>query len=952
MSSTSFLNQTARHILTEQGSALQKTLVLLPNRTGIHFFRKALAQEAQSAVWAPVCLTPGTQMEKASGMVLGNKIRLAAELHRVYQQVLGREPESFERFFPWADLLINDFDDIDKYRADARILYANLAGLKNITEQFHFLTEEQIALIRRFWRSYEEPGITETKERFLKIWEKLYDVYTAFTQSLHQKGFGYEGLLHRTAAENPQKLFIGLEDIEAAYVIGFNRLNACEKTFFSELKKNVSTQFHYDVHPDVVSDLMHEGGRFYRETNRLFPGIKSNTEEEMNAPEIQLVNVSGSTSAVKFAAIEIAQALKKGQKPDEILVMLPDEKQMIPLLSSLPEELDHVNITSGLSLTETPVISLLRTIYNLRRTAVQKKQGTFFKIADVFRALQHPYLNLGYETANTEIIARLKTERRVRPERASLGKEKLHELLFSLWNETPYHETITEILRLILQSEQLPEFDKTVIQAACETAAGVSEVIKLEHLPSDDKASFMLLNNVMHAVRIPFEGEPVTGMQMMGPLETRNLDFKTVIIPAMGDDFFPGSGNPKTYIPFALRRAFGMPLPEDRSAELSHIFFRLLKRAEKVFLICNTSAGSLTTGEPSRFILRLEADEKYNKLLLRKSVIEKIKFKEPEHVQVDKSEAIMALLENLGERPVYPTAVNTYLDCSLRFYFRYLAKIKEDEDLSESADYAAFGSIFHWIMEWIYQDHVGKKLMAADIENLKGRFDGLVEKAFKQHFGYQENEEFEFEGENLIHREVIRKYVFGALDLDAAYAPFTITGLELGENETLKHLPVKFNSGAKQKEIYLAGKIDRVDEKDGVIRILDYKTGSDDLRYASIDSLFDRNEKKRNKAAFQTWLYGLIYNQTHSGGQALQAGVISVRELFKAGYDPILQEKISLENRNSGYRKVENLREREDEFREKLSELFEELFNPEIPFTQTEKVEKCATCPYNEICRR
>ena len=951
----SFLHQIAAQIIAEQGKDLQQVAVFLPNQTGINFFRKALAETADSAVWSPVCLTPGKQMEKASGLVIGNKIRLAAELHRVYQMVLAREPESFERFFPWADLLLNDFDDIDKYQADAKVLYANLAGLKNINEQFAFLTEEQIALIRRFWRSYEEPTITEPKERFLRIWEKLYDVYRTFTEILPQKGYGYEGLLHRKAVENPASLFTGLKDVKAAYVVGFNRLNACEKKFFSELRKTYATQFFYDTHPETVNDKMHEAGKFYRETSLFFPQKNKEEHKEISSPNIQIVSVSGSTTAIKYTAGEIDKAISGGQKPEDILVMMPDEKQLTPLLYSLPDSLPTVNITAGLALSETPIISMLRVLYNIRKTSSNKPNGVFFRISDTFRVLQHPFLNFGIEQENTQIIQQLKFDRRVRPERQMLVKTPLHEIIFSLPLELPFHQAVTETLRLILETENLPSFEKKILQTACEATSSVSEIIKLENLPSDDKASFILLNNVLRGTRIPFEGEPVMGMQMMGPLETRNLDFKTVIIPAMGDDFFPGSGSTKTYIPFALRRAFGLPLPEDRTAELSHIFFRLLQRAENVLLICNTSAGAMTTGEPSRFILRLEADDFYNKLLHKKTVVEKVQFKEPIVIDIPKTGETWAKLNALAndeKKAMYPTAINTYLDCSLRFYFRYIAGIKEENELSEIADHAAFGSIFHSIVEWMYKDYVGRPIHAEDIETIRRQFDALSEKAFKKHFGYQDAERFDFEGETLIQREVIRKYINRILDLDHQYTPFTIKGLELGERENPLQIPLTFSTAEGDKTIWIGGKIDRVDEKLGTTRILDYKTGADDLRYTSIESLFDTQINKRNKAAFQTWLYGLIYGQNNPQASVLQAGVISVRNIFEEGFDAILKEKIDPEKRNSGYLKVENLLDKQPQFIEGLQALFSEMYNADIPFSQTDKIEKCLTCPYREICRR
>jgi CRISPR/Cas system-associated exonuclease Cas4 (RecB family) len=950
-----FLHSIAENLIHQNGYDLRNIAVFFPNRTGIHFFMKALSVSApDKPLWAPVCMTPGMQMEKASGLVIGNKIRLAAELHHVYRSILQREPEPFERFFPWADLLINDFDDIDKYLADARMLYANLAGLKEINEQFAFLTEEQILLIKRFWRSYEEPKITEPKVRFLRIWEKLYEVYQGFTQVLSEKGFAYEGFLHRKAVENPKTLFVGMESVEKVLVVGFNRLNACEKSFLNELRKSFPVQFYYDEHPGAAKDLMHEGGRFFRETSSFFPPSMPETKE-FQAPEIEIIYVTGNTSAVKITAHEIHKAITElNNREEDILVMLPDEKQLIPLLYSLPESVQRLNITSGLGLAETPVISLVKLLYALRKTTLQKSTGTYFRISYVLKLLRHPYINFGREEQTRQLTDKLIHQHRIRPERAMLATDDFFSLLFELPSEISFHAQLTALLQSILKQvdAEIHPFERIVVQTAVESARGVAEIITREGLPRDDKAAFMLINSVLRSTRIPFEGRPVEGMQIMGPLETRNLDFKTVIIPAMADDQFPGTGNPKSYIPFALRRAFGMPLPEDRTAEFSHIFFRLLNRAERVVLICNTSADAMSTGEPSRFILRLESDNFYKYHIRHKSVSEKVTFRHSAPIEIMKTGHVLKALVNYtlpGARPMYPTAINTYLTCSLRFYFRYIASIKEKDDLSDVADNAAFGSIFHNIMEWIYEDWVGKEIQPEEVLALADRFDALSEKAFKEHFGYDENESFDFEGESLIQREVIRKYVMRLLEQDAFYAPFTLAGLE--HNATMR---LDFESDGKPFSMTLGAKIDRVDVKNGVARIMDYKTGADELKYTSLESLFDTEIPNRNKAAFQTWLYGLIYGEQYPGYKKIQAGVYSVRKLFENPevFNPLLQVKKDPSKRNSPFTNVENLYDEKDEFMQRLKNLFAEMFSEKVPFTQTDDLDRCSSCPYKEICRR
>ncbi len=951
----SFLHLTAAHILAESGEQLRKTLIILPNRTGIHFFRKALAEEAGKTIWAPECLTPGMHMENVSGSVTGNRIRLAAELHRVYGQILQREPEPFEKFFPWAELLLNDFDDIDKYLADARVLYANLSGLQEIKERFQYLTEEQIALIRRFWRAYELPGITEPKARFLRIWERLQDVYSAYRESLLSKGFGYEGLLHRTAVENTGTLMTGLHDYKAAYVIGFNRLNACEKVFFNTLRETIPTNFFYDVHPMAAEDELHEGGHFFRETSSLFPGTVFPEEENKTKPQIKLVQVTGQTTAVKLAAEEIQHALRSGIPERQMLLMLPDEKQLGPLLYSLPEELNEINITSGLSLGETPVIALLKGLYHLRKFAREKNENGYFRVSDVLLLLNHPYLNFGHETENRRLAATLIKENRIRPERKQLMIHPLAIILFTLPSENTFTAYVEQVFHTILQeAETMNDYERIVLEFTVDTLRSVKQISEEEALPAEDGAALRLLLNVLRSARIPFESDPLNGMQVMGPLETRNLDFREVYIPAMTDDQFPGSGNPQTYIPFTLRKAFGLPLPEDRAAELCHIFFRLFRRSEKIFLYYNTASGSMATGEPSRFILRLLTETDYYQTLDQKIHSEKVTFIHSEPITVTKEgKTAEALKAYVGEnpKPLYPTALNTFLYCGLRFYFRYLAGLKEPDEISETADHADFGNMFHQIMEQAYTPFLNREITADDLDRLETRFDLLALPVFKKQYGYRDDESFEYEGEALLHREVLRKYYQGVLARDREMAPFFIRGLEL-EGESMM-MSFSFKTNGQTLTVKLAGKIDRVDEKEGVTRILDYKTGADELKYTDLHALFDSSLKKRNKAAFQTWLYGIIYGHAHRKTGILQAGVISVKKLFgEVDADPILKKKEDPTKRNSPYTRVNNLHDESDAFGELLGSLMGELFDVGKNFTQTEDAERCRTCPYNGICKR
>jgi CRISPR/Cas system-associated exonuclease Cas4 (RecB family) len=450
---------------------------------------------------------------------------------------------------------------------------------------------------------------------------------------------------------------------------------------------------------------------------------------------------------------------------------------------------------------------------------------------------------------------------------------------------------------------------------------------------------------MIQSLSIPFEGEPLAGLQVMGILETRLLDFKKLVVLSMNEGKLPKTGTANSFIPYHLRKGFGMPTIDHQDAIFAYYFYRLIQRADDIKLLYSTESDGIRTGEMSRFLYQLKYESEFK--ITESSPGYDISLKEAMPISIEKNERILnRLAEYCGDhfRSFSPSALNTYLACPLSFYFKYMAGLKEPDQVLEEIDPPTFGNLFHNTLEDLYKPFVGKILEREDLEAIrknKSLIEDKLTTAFREtYFQLAEDKKVQISGRNLLIFDILKKYIDRILVLDQEYAPFQILSLE-----DKYHIQVPISG---ERMVNVSGLIDRVDKVNGTIRILDYKTGKADLFFKDIDSLFEKEGKSRNKAAFQTFLYCLFYEDKWKSAEAISPGVYSLKEFFNNKFACMLAKK---EGRSKP-EPVSDYRAYKQEFLNGLTEMFEEIFNPELPFVQVENQDVCRTCLYAEICHR
>lgn len=950
----SFLRNTAQEIL-QSFPETQNLVIVLPNRRAGLFFTKHLGTLIEKPTWMPEIKTIEDVFYQYAGQRPSDDLSLIFELYKVYQ-TMHPEPESFDRFYFWGEMILKDFNDVDQFMAEAKKLYLYLYEIKEIESDLSFLTDQQIALIRQFWDSFQNQGRGH-QEKFLKFWQILYPLYDAFRGSLNVSGMAYSGMLYRKVAEKLDVIAIP----EKQYVfIGFNAFTKTEEKLIKHFVSEFGARIYWDIDAYYLEDKNQEAGLFFREYQKdhvfgpTFP--KAIPEQIIN----RKAKIQTYATPLKINQANLVGSLldKVGinEEWEETVIILPDEQLLFPVLHTLPKNIDKVNVTMGYPVKNTPVYAFLEAVLEMQRYIKMEEGKPLFYHQPLKSLLSSIYLQSVNPTFVMDLLKEMKEQNQI-----YITQKKLHEggvffeLIFrSLSSEElfPYLSTLMEELAKRLGDEPL---QRSYLYQCFKQLNRLRENFeKQDGLTVDREFFIRLFRQVFREVKLPFEGEPLQGLQVMGVLESRNLDFKRVIICNMNESSFPPSGSLNSLIPYNIRRAFGLPVQEQNDAIYAYTFYRLLHSAEEVHMIYTTAADQGKAGEKSRYIQQMDVEMGLN--LNEEVVYIPVDLKDTAAITIVKDVEVMQLLQkyvikNDGKSlaTLSPSALSMYLDCRFKFYLRYLANIKEKEEVKEEIDASVFGNLAHYSMEFLYEGFLERKkrsnLEKEDFLDLqKNWVFPAIEKGVRKFYHLEENAETKLSGQMAIVRDVLQKYIHRLLEIDAESAPFRILSMEKAHQAIFQ-----IQSLNGKLEIGLFGQIDRVDEQNGTIRLIDYKSGGDKKVFSSIESLFDREDKKRNKAAMQTMFYGLLYQYMHpENTKALKPALFNFKEIFQNDFNPYLQHKAI----NSGQVEVENYLTYQEEYEKGLSELLEELFDPEVPFSQTDDWKKCKYCAYKAICGR
>ena len=957
----SFLKLVAADLYKHTEGNLAHTAVVFPNKRAGLFFNEYLAQESESPIWSPAYVSISELFRSLSPWEVGDPVKLVCELYKIFRRET-QSTETLDDFYFWGEMLISDFDDADKNKVDTDKLFSNLQDLRNIMDDYTFIDDEQEEAIRQFFQNFSIERRTALKERFISLWDVLGNIYKGFRESLASQNIAYEGMMYRHVIEH---LNVDKLPYEKYVFVGFNVLNKVEHTLFTQLKDAGKAVFYWDYDEFYMKEnrqaVTHEAGEFIRRNLRDFPSpLSGELFKNLSKPkEVHYIASSTENAQARYLPQWIRNNLTTPEK--ETAVVLCNEALLQPVLQSLPAEVKHVNITMGFPLSQTPVYSFLIALLELHTHGFNFKSGRY-TFQSVVTLLKHPYTR--QLTGQAELLEKeLTRNNRFYPLPGELGKDEFLTRLF-----TPLSGNLNLCIRLsetlqqvagIYQAntsgtEDTDAFNQLYRESLFKAYTTINRfrtLIEEDELTVQSETFRRLLVKVLSATNIPFHGEPAIGMQVMGVLETRNLDFRHLVLLSVNEGQLPKSGGDSSFIPYNLRKAFGMTTIEHKIAVYAYYFYRLLQRAERITLMYNTSSDGLNRGEWSRFMLQFLIEWPHP--ITRQFLEAGQSPQGTSPITVEKTPDVMRRMQSLFDvranpkAKFSPSALNYYLDCPLKFYYRYVAGLSAPDEVSAEIDSATFGSIFHYAAEHIYKDLTthGKVINKEALETLlrnEVKLQDYVDTAFKKlFFNVPQNEKPEYNGVQLINSAVIARYLKQLLQNDLRYAPFTFIASEMEVDE-----PIDIQTPKGVIKSRIGGIIDRMDSKDGTLRIVDYKTGGDADTPPHVESLFIP-DKKRSNYVFQTFLYAAIMCRKQPTMKIAPA-LLYIHRAATETYSPVIQMGEPRKPKEA----VEDFSKYEKEYRERLQGLLEEIFNPEKSFTQTEIIEKCTYCDFKALCKR
>ena len=969
-----FLQFVAEDMVTKLGHDLSRVAVVFPNKRASLFFNEYLAKAVGRPLWSPTYITISELFRKHARLEVADSIKLVAELHRTFAECTGSS-ETLDHFYGWGQLLLADFDDIDKNMADAEKVLANVTDLHEM-DDLSYLTAEQRELLKHFFSCFTNDTPTEIKRRFLNLWCHFSDIYHRFNEHLAAQGLAYEGALYRMVANDDTVEF----DYGTYVFVGFNMIQKVEQRLFSRLKQQQRAMFYWDFDRYYMptkggTDVFHEAGHYIASYLADFPNeLDTNRNDIYNNfdnPQKEVSLIAATTEDIQ--ARYITQWLReKGRISSgrRTAIVLCNEKLLPTVIHCLPNEVSKVNITTGYPMAVSPLTSLVSLLFALQTDGYMARHKRF-RLNFVNRLLEHPYIvyiidNYRDLFNQINIIAKV-----YYPTASQLAIDGGAAIVFEELGSTGKAPSPTDItawllrvLRLIA-SHMTTHHDPFLQEAIFRVYTIVNRLNALMTSGELDISCSTLQRLLLQLIRetsVPFHGEPVVGLQIMGVLETRNLDFEHLLILSCNEGNMPKGVNDTSFIPYSVRKAHDLTTIDNKVAIYAYYFHRLIQRASDVTIVYNRSSEDGKTGELSRFALQLMVE---SHLRIKRKVLQGGQKPVTWDISpINKNSHIMDLLVRRFTKSnaeldtsaplLSPTAINSYLRCGIQFFHNYVLGVREpDEADGDTMDQRAFGNIFHEASQLVYEpllrhsSHIGKAALARLLSS-KVEIEAAVDSAFRKVlFNVFGDRGFapEYNGLQLINREVIVTYLRRLLEIDMKLAPFEILGLETDVREELE---VKF--GERKIKTMIGGRIDRLDlvTDHGVrrIRVIDYKTGShhDKKGIPNIKEIFSSENRSQQAGYYlQTILYSHIVRngQHNAANDAVSPALLFIQHTAGDDYDPTLC---------IDRQRVTDVAGCEKEFMEALKDVVNNIFNPDIPFSPAADKASCAYCPYRRFC--
>lgn len=952
-----FLQLVVNDLKQRYPNNLSDVTLIFPNRRAGLFFNKYLSENISKPIWAPSVTTINHTMLQLSELKLADPITLVSKLYEVYCRVT-KTLEPFDDFYFWGEVMLADFDQIDKYLIDARMLFANVKDLKEIEARFDGLTDEQRKALANYLGFADLQS--DLKAKYFSIWDRLGDIYSEFTKLLVEQGECYEGLAYRVAVEKAkQGGNISISNGPLAF-IGFNALNSCEKELLSYCKLNCETQFYWDYIPVFEGQSENEAYAFLHENLKQFPNSLSQQVlyNSQQKPEITILASPNQASQSKLLP-KIFERFEGGNEglDEKTVVILPQENLLIPVLKSLPDISNGINITLGYPLRETPAFGLAELLVRLQINARVDSEGiTRFYYRDTIAILNHPYVRVCEPENSKRLVKGIKANNQIYSEAQILNVSPLLNVVFTkVEGAAALSSYLIEVCKSVAanmkhMSENENDFSVIInlefLFALYKSLQRLHSNISILTFEIGAKVFFQLLRKAFMQERVSFTGEPLSGLQVMGFLESRALDFENLVILSFNDEHLPGRSPNISFVTPSLRLAFGLPNYKHHEAVYAYNFYRLLYRAKKVFLVYSILADIGKSGEMSRYGLQLEIEYIPGEIK-RVEVGYNLSLIAGLPITVQKTELVMSdLLKNLNKNnegvTLSPSGLISYITCPLKFYFNYGLRISETDEISEEVNAVVFGNIIHSSIEELYKPFCGTQVEAKHLKALLSNSTDIeqkVDEAFTLHFlkSIRLPKNYQLTGRNMLIRNALLHIVKRIIAVDIERAPFSLVNQE----ESFA-VPLTINASTLS-DVSIKGTIDRLEGRDDCYTVVDYKTGNgkDKGIFIDIAELFATKTIGKTKEVFQIFCYSLLVKETLNAQTVLPA-IWFVRTVMPGDKPQVLHSK----------NPIQDFTPFAQEFKQKLSGLVSEIFNSELPFTQTTHAENCKTCPYTGICNR
>lgn len=957
-----FLRKVALQVLEKYPDSLQHLCLVTPNRRAGLFLKKYFSELASKAIWAPDVLSMEDFVEHINGISIQEPVGLLLEFYEVYCNIEKEKAEPLEEFLKWAPMLIKDFNDIDAHVSEPMQLFNNVLDAKKIES----------------WNpDGQEPS--DFQKKYLRFFERIKKYHDAFRWHLLQKHIAYQGLSYREAARMVKE---DVAEIRWKHIlfVGFNALNEAEEIIIRTLVKKGQADIMWDADKYYLENSSHEAGYFLRkyrkEWNMPIGGVEDNYS--IASKNIFIYGLAQNVNQAKMAGIILKGMPSESFTQNQTAVVLANEELMLPVINSIPPNVEKLNITMGYPLRKTSIYGLFDAVFQMHLTTLRMRSAasnlkSAFYHKDLVRLLRHPAIAMlwgGNDTEMDEVIYRISSSNKAflsfgALTRMNSNPKRFHEafsFLFESFVQEPYGavKALLQLMQLLDASyryksqEEGVEIEQAAWFADFESLYPIGIILrKLDAFMQgqgalhDLKTLFMLFQSMARESKLALVGEPLNGLQVMGMLETRNLDFKNLIILSANEDILPAGKAVNSLIPFDVKAAFGMPVYKEKDAVYAYHFYRLLQRAENVYILYNTQTQDLGSSEKSRFITQLQMELPAwnpNIRIEEKIIALPPASDEMEHeIRIPKTPEVLKALQAISEKKGFsPSTLSHYIRCSLFFYFRHIAGIKESAAVEETIEANTLGTVVHEVLEILYREkELEEKIVKTEhIKGMYSRVEALTAESFEKNYPGGDLKT----GKNLLLHKVALRFVYNFLKAEEEL----LESLEK-QNKHLTYVRAEENlKGSLEIDLdgqptpmNFSGFADRIDRIGDVTRIIDYKTGKVDARELKFKEWEKVTRSSKQGKSFQLMMYALMYGQAHPQAHKLVPGILSLRNI-KAGL-------LSLETPES---KEVITPQSVEAFQQELKLLMQEIFNTSLPFTRTPDEDNCLNCDFRVVCNR